>query len=255
MTSSKVYSNTRTPRSWSSLRRWASGLARPGWRALSGRRPRRPRRTRRRGSRLGRRGVRRIGTPPACAASADPDSRTSSRNRRSRWVWPPESVIISSTRRHPHRPEPRSPARRRASTSGDDSCRRTALSIAASMRWGWARASARSNTVRVADMTRNPSTTTWSIGSSRLVVCTAKGSTAGRRGRSMVNSTACGLRPVESVERRRRLEAHPAPLAEAQQPASQPPTMGVGRTADGVDTRREAEHPAVGDEAPLGPVA
>ena len=166
VTSFHVYSKTRSPRSWSSLRRWASrarsaGLAWPFWPDTST--------TTRAAS--NRKSTRATCCPPASNTTwvrglGSPASRASSRNRRSRIVWPPESVIMPSTSRHPHRPEPRRSDSRRASTSGADSCSRTALSIAASIRRGWARARARSKMVRVADVTRNPSTTTWSTGES-----------------------------------------------------------------------------------------
>ena len=60
-------------------------------------------------------------------------------------------------------------------------------------------------------------------------------------------------RPVEAVQCGGGFETHPAPLAEAEQPAAQSPSVGVGGSAERVDTRCEPEDPAVGDQTPLRP--
>jgi hypothetical protein len=97
VTSSKVYSNTRSPRSWSSLRRWASrarsdGLAWPFW-------PETSTTTANSSKRKSTRATWRPSTrKTTCILGVGrPASRTSSRKRRSRWVWTPDSTIISST--------------------------------------------------------------------------------------------------------------------------------------------------------------
>ena len=101
-----------------------------------------------------------------------PASRTIRKNRRSSGECPPLSTTRSSMSRHPQRPEPRSVSSRCANTVGEDSPRRTALSIAASIRWRGRRACARSMIVRVAEVARKPSLLTRSIGGSHLVVWT-----------------------------------------------------------------------------------
>ncbi len=59
--------------------------------------------------------------------------------------------------------------------------------------------------------------------------------------------------PIEAVERRRRFEAHPTALAEAEQPGAEATSMGVGRPSQGIHTRGDPMDHSVGDQSVLLP--
>ncbi len=60
------------------------------------------------------------------------------------------------------------------------------------------------------------------------------------------------IRPIEAVQGRCRLVAHPAALAETQQPGAKASPMSVGCTSDGVDPGRDPPEQPIGDRAVAG---
>ncbi len=100
---------------------------------------------------------------------------------------------------------------------------------------------------------RKPSMITWSIGCRRVVVWTTNGTIAGRRPRSMVNSTACGSdrsRPCSAAAASKltqlRSPRHSSPARRRRRCVS-------GDATNGIDTRRDPVHHAVGDQSALLP--